>query len=44
MITDALGVTQAVIVLSTTIGGFLRDVDERPQLQLTATTESEASV
>ncbi len=43
-LTDALSATQAAVVLSTHDRQLLRDVDDWPPLQLTATTESEALV
>ncbi|RUR01199.1 ABC-F family ATP-binding cassette domain-containing protein [Labedella endophytica] len=41
-LTDALGVTEAAVVLSTHDRQLLRDVDEWPALRLGATAESEA--
>lgn len=41
-LTDALGATQAAVVLSTHDRQLLRDVDDWPQLGLDAVTESEA--
>ncbi|MEV0947561.1 ABC-F family ATP-binding cassette domain-containing protein [Rhodococcus sp. NPDC049939] len=42
-LTDALGATQAAVVLSTHDRQFLRDIDDWPPLQLTATADGEAS-
>ncbi|MDF9277400.1 ABC-F family ATP-binding cassette domain-containing protein [Arthrobacter sp. EH-1B-1] len=43
-LTDALGATQAAVVLSTHDRQLLRDVDDWPQLRLAAATGSEATV
>lgn len=42
-LTDALGATHAAVVLSTHDRQLLRDVEDWPRLQLTATADSEAS-
>jgi macrolide transport system ATP-binding/permease protein len=43
-LTDALGATQAAVVLSTHDRQLLRDVDDWPSLELTAMVEGEALV